>query len=166
MGLGLGLQGAVWDQALLVGWQDQVLCADLGLPREWGWEGKTQAIWVSVVLSRLSFLPVVGGAWGGSHPVPLATGNPGLARGWLLWDPVLRGVTPSRGISREWGSVCLPPFASTGAVNMSEPRGSVRVLVTGGSGLVGRAIQEVVADGAGLPGEDWVFVSSKDADLT
>uniref|UniRef100_A0A8C9CUI0 GDP-L-fucose synthase n=1 Tax=Panthera leo TaxID=9689 RepID=A0A8C9CUI0_PANLE len=49
---------------------------------------------------------------------------------------------------------------------MSEPGGSVRILVTGGSGLVGRAIQEVVADGAGLPGEDWVFVSSKDADLT
>ncbi|XP_029779138.1 GDP-L-fucose synthase [Suricata suricatta] len=49
---------------------------------------------------------------------------------------------------------------------MSEPEGSVRILVTGGSGLVGRAIQEVVADGARLPGEDWVFVSSKDADLT
>uniref|UniRef100_A0A8C0L2G3 GDP-L-fucose synthase n=1 Tax=Canis lupus dingo TaxID=286419 RepID=A0A8C0L2G3_CANLU len=49
---------------------------------------------------------------------------------------------------------------------MSEPGGSVRILVTGGSGLVGRAIQKVVADGAGLPGEDWVFVSSKDADLT
>ncbi|XP_032171409.1 GDP-L-fucose synthase isoform X4 [Mustela erminea] len=56
--------------------------------------------------------------------------------------------------------------SARGAVNMSEPGGSFRVLVTGGSGLVGRAIQEVVADGAGLPGEDWVFVSSKDADLT
>lgn len=66
----------------------------------------------------------------------------------------------------EWGSVCLPPLAPTGAANMSEPGGSVRILVTGGSGLVGRAIQEVVADGAGLPAEDWVFVSSKDADLT
>ncbi|XP_064124240.1 GDP-L-fucose synthase isoform X2 [Loxodonta africana] len=49
---------------------------------------------------------------------------------------------------------------------MEEPGRSVRILVTGGSGLVGRAIQKVVADGAGLPGEDWVFVSSKDADLT
>ncbi|XP_053414471.1 GDP-L-fucose synthase isoform X1 [Nycticebus coucang] len=49
---------------------------------------------------------------------------------------------------------------------MGEPRGSMRILVTGGSGLVGRAIQKVVADGAALPGEDWVFVSSKDADLT
>ncbi|NIG58119.1 GDP-L-fucose synthase [Pontoporia blainvillei] len=49
---------------------------------------------------------------------------------------------------------------------MGEPQGSIRILVTGGSGLVGRAIQKVVADGARLPGEDWVFVSSKDADLT
>ncbi|XP_054102522.1 GDP-L-fucose synthase isoform X8 [Callithrix jacchus] len=49
---------------------------------------------------------------------------------------------------------------------MAEPQGSMRILVTGGSGLVGKAIQKVVADGAGLPGEDWVFVSSKDADLT
>lgn len=49
---------------------------------------------------------------------------------------------------------------------MGEPQGSMRILVTGGSGLVGRAIQKVVADGARMPGEDWVFVSSKDADLT
>ncbi|KAH0518897.1 GDP-L-fucose synthase [Microtus ochrogaster] len=49
---------------------------------------------------------------------------------------------------------------------MGEPQGSMRILVTGGSGLVGKAIQKVVADGAGLPGEEWVFVSSKDADLT
>ncbi|KAI5929527.1 GDP-L-fucose synthase [Manis javanica] len=54
----------------------------------------------------------------------------------------------------------------SGAANMGEPQGSMRILVTGGSGLVGRAIQKVVADGARLPGEDWVFVSSKDADLT
>lgn len=49
---------------------------------------------------------------------------------------------------------------------MGDPRGTRRILVTGGSGLVGRAIQKVVEDGARLPGEDWVFVSSKDADLT
>lgn len=49
---------------------------------------------------------------------------------------------------------------------MDESRESMRILVTGGSGLVGRAIQKVVADGARLPGENWVFVSSKDADLT
>uniref|UniRef100_A0A8D1SRA5 GDP-L-fucose synthase n=2 Tax=Sus scrofa TaxID=9823 RepID=A0A8D1SRA5_PIG len=53
-----------------------------------------------------------------------------------------------------------------GAASMGEPQRSTRILVTGGSGLVGRAIQKVVADGARLPGEDWVFVSSKDADLT
>ncbi|NXK47248.1 FCL synthase, partial [Chauna torquata] len=43
---------------------------------------------------------------------------------------------------------------------------SKRILVTGGSGLVGRAIQKVVADGEGQPDEEWVFVSSRDADLT
>lgn len=53
-----------------------------------------------------------------------------------------------------------------GTASMEEPQGAMRILVTGGSGLVGRAIQKVVADGALLPGEDWVFVSSKDADLT
>lgn len=133
-------------------------CELLGrrLPREWGGEGETR-----VVPSRLSLLPC------GSHPVPVAPGNPGLAFGQLPWGPVLtKGSAPRRDISREWGSICLPPFAPTGAADMSEPGGSVRILVTGGSGLVGRAIQEVVADGAGLPGEDWVFVSSKDADLT
>ncbi|NP_001264377.1 GDP-L-fucose synthase [Gallus gallus] len=41
-----------------------------------------------------------------------------------------------------------------------------RILVTGGTGLVGRAIQEVVANGEGRPDEEWVFVSSRDADLT
>ncbi|KAG8515388.1 GDP-L-fucose synthase, partial [Galemys pyrenaicus] len=58
------------------------------------------------------------------------------------------------------------PSHPAGAASMEEPQESVRILVTGGSGLVGRAIQKVVADGAGLPGEDWVFVSSKDANLT
>lgn len=38
------------------------------------------------------------------------------------------------------------------------------ILVTGGSGLVGRGIQEVVA-GDPVEGENWVFLSSKDADL-
>ncbi|XP_040117570.1 GDP-L-fucose synthase isoform X2 [Oryx dammah] len=53
-----------------------------------------------------------------------------------------------------------------GVATMSDPQGTRRILVTGGSGLVGRAIQKVVEDGARLPGEDWVFVSSQDADLT
>ncbi|NWR49593.1 FCL synthase, partial [Regulus satrapa] len=41
-----------------------------------------------------------------------------------------------------------------------------RVLVTGGTGLVGRAIEKVVAEGEGRPDEEWIFVSSRDADLT
>ncbi|XP_063307049.1 GDP-L-fucose synthase [Pelobates fuscus] len=41
-----------------------------------------------------------------------------------------------------------------------------RILVTGGSGLVGKAIEKVVADGEGLQDEEWIFVASKDADLT
>lgn len=64
------------------------------------------------------------------------------------------------------GGLGLTLFGPPGAANMGEPQASMRILVTGGSGLVGRAIQKVVADGARLPGEEWVFVSSKDADLT
>ncbi|XP_020793788.2 GDP-L-fucose synthase [Boleophthalmus pectinirostris] len=42
----------------------------------------------------------------------------------------------------------------------------MRVLVTGGSGLVGRAIQQVVKEeGGAKEGEEWVFLSSKDANL-
>ncbi|XP_063183746.1 GDP-L-fucose synthase isoform X3 [Chroicocephalus ridibundus] len=51
---------------------------------------------------------------------------------------------------------------------MTEATGPVakRILVTGGSGLVGRAIEKVVADGEGRPDEKWIFVSSRDANLT
>merc|ERR1712180_25208 len=38
------------------------------------------------------------------------------------------------------------------------------ILVTGGSGLVGRAIQQVTSQDT-RPGETWVFLSSKDANL-
>ncbi|XP_034002909.1 GDP-L-fucose synthase-like [Trematomus bernacchii] len=42
----------------------------------------------------------------------------------------------------------------------------LRVLVTGGSGLVGRAIQHVVREeGEAKEGEEWIFLSSKDANL-
>uniref|UniRef100_A0A3Q3EFF6 GDP-L-fucose synthase n=1 Tax=Labrus bergylta TaxID=56723 RepID=A0A3Q3EFF6_9LABR len=42
----------------------------------------------------------------------------------------------------------------------------LRVLVTGGSGLVGRAIQHVVREeGGAKEGEEWIFLSSKDANL-
>uniref|UniRef100_A0A672NJ28 Tissue specific transplantation antigen P35B n=1 Tax=Sinocyclocheilus grahami TaxID=75366 RepID=A0A672NJ28_SINGR len=44
--------------------------------------------------------------------------------------------------------------------------GPMRVLVTGGSGLVGRAIERVVKEeGGGREGETWIFLSSKDANL-
>jgi len=39
------------------------------------------------------------------------------------------------------------------------------ILVTGGSGLVGNAIQKVLKEGEQRPGETWVFLSSKDGDL-
>ncbi|XP_028823706.1 GDP-L-fucose synthase [Denticeps clupeoides] len=42
----------------------------------------------------------------------------------------------------------------------------MRVVVTGGSGLVGKAIEHVVKEeGGAKEGEEWIFLSSKDADL-
>ena len=38
-------------------------------------------------------------------------------------------------------------------------------LVTGGTGLVGKAIEAVVAGDSASAGEKWIFASSKDADL-
>uniref|UniRef100_UPI003AAA871E GDP-L-fucose synthase-like isoform X1 n=1 Tax=Centroberyx gerrardi TaxID=166262 RepID=UPI003AAA871E len=50
-----------------------------------------------------------------------------------------------------------------GSVNIAGP---IRVLVTGGSGLVGKAIEHVVQEEGGKhEGEEWIFLSSKDADL-
>ncbi|XP_056144231.1 GDP-L-fucose synthase-like [Lampris incognitus] len=41
-----------------------------------------------------------------------------------------------------------------------------RVLVTGGSGLLGKAIEHVVhEEGGRLEGEEWIFISSKEANL-
>ena len=45
------------------------------------------------------------------------------------------------------------------------PPSTVTVLVTGGTGLVGSAVREVVTADP-VPGWAWVFASSKDADLT
>lgn len=42
---------------------------------------------------------------------------------------------------------------------------SIIILVTGGTGLVGRAIQHVIKTDKRL-NETWIFVGSKDADLT
>uniref|UniRef100_A0A8B9JI18 NAD-dependent epimerase/dehydratase domain-containing protein n=1 Tax=Astyanax mexicanus TaxID=7994 RepID=A0A8B9JI18_ASTMX len=50
---------------------------------------------------------------------------------------------------------------------MEGKTGPMRVLVTGGSGLVGKAIERVVKEeGGAREGEEWIFLSSKDADLT
>ena len=46
---------------------------------------------------------------------------------------------------------------------MAEPK---RILVTGGSGLVGQAIKYVVENDERRDDEEWIFASSKDADLT
>ncbi|KAG9333041.1 hypothetical protein JZ751_013918, partial [Albula glossodonta] len=52
-------------------------------------------------------------------------------------------------------------------VQMESGPGPMRVLVTGGTGLVGRAIERVVREeGGGQEGEQWTFLSSRDADLT
>ena len=43
--------------------------------------------------------------------------------------------------------------------------GRVSVLVTGGTGLVGKAIEKVISEDPAAAGEEWYFASSKDADL-
>ena len=45
-----------------------------------------------------------------------------------------------------------------------EPRDMMKVMVTGGTGLVGKALEEAVASDP-KPSEEWVFLSSKDGDL-
>ena len=42
----------------------------------------------------------------------------------------------------------------------------MKVLVTGGSGLVGKAIKHIVEVEGNKENEEWIFASSKDADLT
>ena len=44
--------------------------------------------------------------------------------------------------------------------------GKKKILVTGGSGLVGKAIEAIVAKEEKRADEEWFFASSKDADLT
>lgn len=41
-----------------------------------------------------------------------------------------------------------------------------KILVTGGSGLVGMAIKNIAESEESRPDEEWVFISSKDGDLT
>lgn len=40
-----------------------------------------------------------------------------------------------------------------------------RIVVTGGTGLVGKALEEVVTKEESRSGETWIFLSSKDGDL-
>lgn len=39
------------------------------------------------------------------------------------------------------------------------------IIVTGGSGLVGKALEEVVAHEENRSDETWIFLSSRDGDL-
>lgn len=43
---------------------------------------------------------------------------------------------------------------------------TIRVLVTGGTGLFGKAIESVLQSSEGHIEEEWFFVGSKEADLT
>ena len=42
--------------------------------------------------------------------------------------------------------------------------GQMKVMVTGGTGLVGKALEEAIATDP-RPNEEWIFLSSKDGDL-
>lgn len=43
---------------------------------------------------------------------------------------------------------------------------STKILVTGGTGLVGNAIKDVIQTSEQRDNEKWTFVGSKEADLT
>ncbi|KAJ7338212.1 hypothetical protein JRQ81_010905 [Phrynocephalus forsythii] len=83
----------------------------------------------------------------------------------LCLDEGQMELFPERGeVLLEHDAACM--WAFSGVVIMAEPVKVKRILVTGGSGLVGKAIERVVAEGEKRPDEEWIFVSSKDADLT
>lgn len=51
-------------------------------------------------------------------------------------------------------------------MSSQEDQKPLRVMVTGGSGLVGMSLQRVVSEmGGAKEGEEWIFLSSKDANL-
>lgn len=60
----------------------------------------------------------------------------------------------------------LPIMSSSSTVDALDERRCTgfTILVTGGSGLVGQAIKSYT-DTHGLPGEIWIFLSSKEGDL-
>jgi GDP-L-fucose synthase len=55
--------------------------------------------------------------------------------------------------------------AATGTNGNSSDSSEAIVMVTGGSGLVGAAINAYIKETGARPGESWVFLSSKDGDL-
>jgi FlaA1/EpsC-like NDP-sugar epimerase len=60
------------------------------------------------------------------------------------------------------------PSSPRGMASSDGSSSSNVILVTGGTGLVGKAVEEFVSKGAGAlaaASEKWVFLSSKDADL-
>lgn len=51
-------------------------------------------------------------------------------------------------------------------MSSQEDQKPLRVMVTGGSGLVGMSLQRVVKEiGGAKEGEEWIFLSSEDANL-
>lgn len=53
---------------------------------------------------------------------------------------------------------------ATGQEAAGAARVAMKVMVTGGTGLVGRALEEAIAADP-RPNEEWFFLSSKDGDL-
>ena len=75
----------------------------------------------------------------------------------IYWDHVTYSV-----------SFSLSPLKTAKIQKMGSEidAGPMRVLVTGGSGLVGKAIEHVLQqEGGKRDSEEWIFLSSKDADL-
>ena len=60
--------------------------------------------------------------------------------------------------------VCVLQWTTSSDINMATEKKVV--LVTGGTGLVGRAIEAMVQKEEKRPDEEWFFASSKDADLS
>lgn len=58
----------------------------------------------------------------------------------------------------------MEPPAKRACPSGEESRGMMKVMVTGGTGLVGKALEEAVATDR-RPNEEWVFLSFKDGDL-
>ncbi|KAK3720319.1 hypothetical protein QZH41_020399, partial [Actinostola sp. cb2023] len=60
----------------------------------------------------------------------------------------------------------MPQICSRDHLRYNMSSETIKVVVTGGSGLVGRAIKKVVEAEESRPNEEWIFLSSKDGDLT